>query len=334
MKKIAFTAAVLTALAITAGCEIFNSDIDMAKEAIQNKDYSSALMYLKDIQEAGTENAEVDLLAGVFEHYLAAVDMYNAGDTEGAKKRLDEIPAEAESYVFWSDIEEVANRIAAEENVEAIDERISRVKQLIASGDYNSAKQELEQLEKAELTEGQQNELAYMSQTIETADAYVQNAERQAEQAQQAQQSANNDVVSKTMYVVKCNEYITLRTSASTSASEITRIPLGASVGYISGADNGFCRVRYGDRTGYVLASYLGDEPEDENSVKKAMVVINCNEFITLRTSPSTSASEITKIPLGRPVGFISEADNGFYKIMYDNKIGYALAYYLADFAQ
>ena len=43
--------------------------------------------------------------------------------------------------------------------------------------------------------------------------------------------------------------------------------------------------------------------------------VVNCKESITLRTSPSTSASEICQIPLGSAVTYITTATNGFYYI-------------------
>ena len=57
--------------------------------------------------------------------------------------------------------------------------------------------------------------------------------------------------------VVNCKESITLRVSPSTSAEEICQIPLGTTVEYIAGAENGFYQVRYGGNEGYALASYL-----------------------------------------------------------------------------
>ncbi|MBE7063974.1 MAG: SH3 domain-containing protein [Ruminococcaceae bacterium] len=59
------------------------------------------------------------------------------------------------------------------------------------------------------------------------------------------------------------------------------------------------------------------------------LYVINCNEFVTLRTTPSTSSAEIMKIPLGKNVEFFSDAGNDFYKVSYNGYIGYALAAYL-----
>lgn len=58
--------------------------------------------------------------------------------------------------------------------------------------------------------------------------------------------------------------------------------------------------------------------------------VVNCKQSITLREAPSVDAAEITQIPLGKPVTFIENAGNGFFKVNYDGLIGFALASYLA----
>lgn len=132
-----------------------------------------------------------------------------------------------------------------------------------------------------------------------------------------------------TMYVVNCNESITLRTEPSTSASEICQIPLGAAVSYISSASNGFYQISYLGHTGYALASYLSEEDPGSDTLYTTMRVVNCRESITLRTSPSTAAAEICQIPLGATVSYIEVAANGFYKIVYLGRTGYALASYL-----
>lgn len=141
---------------------------------------------------------------------------------------------------------------------------------------------------------------------------------------------AITDISYITMFVVNCNESITLRTSPSTSSTEICQIPLGASVSYISSDINGFYKIAYQGKTGYALAAYLSEtEPELGETIYYTMRVVNCNESITLRTSPSTSASEICQIPLWETVSYIETAANGFYKISYLGKTGYALASYL-----
>ena len=143
----------------------------------------------------------------------------------------------------------------------------------------------------------------------------------------------------ETYYVVNCQESITLRTSPSTSASEICQIPLGAAVSYVGGAANGFYEIIYNGSQGYGLASYLSTQPPASNGNSKASgnyetyYVVNCQESITLRTSPSTSASEICQIPLGAAVSYVGGAANGFYEVIYDGSRGYALASYLSTSA-
>jgi len=57
--------------------------------------------------------------------------------------------------------------------------------------------------------------------------------------------------------VVNCNEYISLRKKPDPQASRITTIDKGEVVTYLSSASNGFCKVRYNGKTGYVQVSYL-----------------------------------------------------------------------------
>lgn len=58
--------------------------------------------------------------------------------------------------------------------------------------------------------------------------------------------------------------------------------------------------------------------------------VVNCNTAITLRESPQTTGAKITDIPLGDPVSYVSAAQNGFAKIIYNGTTGYALQSYLS----
>ena len=138
-----------------------------------------------------------------------------------------------------------------------------------------------------------------------------------------------------TLYVVNCNESITLRVSDSTNSKEIKQIPLGAAVSFMENAANGFYKVSYNGSIGYALASYLSVDPYDHYvaSTTASTVwsgkVVRCNEYITLRRTPSTKGEEITKIPLGAIVTVYSGADNGFYYIDYDGFEGYALAGYI-----
>lgn len=57
--------------------------------------------------------------------------------------------------------------------------------------------------------------------------------------------------------------------------------------------------------------------------------MVNCNESITLRTAPTTTAAEICQIPLGAAVTYAGQAQNGFDKIIYNGHTGYALDAYI-----
>lgn len=126
--------------------------------------------------------------------------------------------------------------------------------------------------------------------------------------------------------VYNCNSYVTLRKSPSTSAKAITTIPYARTVtrytNYNNGrAKNGFYKVQYGKKTGYVLAKYLG-------IVYRAKVV-KCNSYITLRSSSSTSARALKRIPKGATIYYEKNTSNGFCRVNYNGKLGYVLKKYV-----
>lgn len=179
----------------------------------------------------------------------------------------------------------------------------------------------------------EESNIAEMSAVQETVAEVTQSATLQETQPQTA--AVTQAQVLTTLYVVNCNESITLRVSDSTNAKEISQIPLGAAVSFMENAANGFYKVSYNGSTGYALASYLSVDPYDHYvasttlSTVWAGKVVRCNEYITLRRIPSTKGEEITKIPLGSIVTVYSGAENGFYYINYDGMEGYALAGYI-----
>lgn len=133
------------------------------------------------------------------------------------------------------------------------------------------------------------------------------------------------------LYVVNCDQSISLRSEPSTSAAEIMQVALGVKVGYIDSAENGFYKISVNGTVGYALASYLSGSPQAvAENVQYYMYVVNCSESITLRSSASTASALMGQIPYGAAVGIISDAQNGFYKVKYNGLIGYASASYLA----
>lgn len=129
------------------------------------------------------------------------------------------------------------------------------------------------------------------------------------------------------LYVVGCDEAITLRTQPNVNAGKITSVPLTGSVSFLADAGNGFYKVSYLGKTGYVLASYL-DYYEPQTVIGYATVV-NCNSYITLRTEANTSASRITTIPYGARVAATWSTRNGFRVVHYNGYTGWVLDNYL-----
>jgi len=190
-------------------------------------------------------------------------------------------------------------------------------------------KDRTEEEETGKMEETSETEETTQETTQETRVAQMQTISSTEAQAQQ------NTQIYTTMYVVNCNESITLRTSPSTKASEIRQIPLGAAVSYIETSENGFYKVSYMGDTGYALAQYLNTENISNTADMlpyPILNVVNCKKSITLRTSPSTKASEIRQIPLGAAVSYIETSENGFYKVSYMGDTGYALAKYLSSY--
>lgn len=57
--------------------------------------------------------------------------------------------------------------------------------------------------------------------------------------------------------------------------------------------------------------------------------VVNCNEWISLRSAPDTSATRLATVPLGATLSYVGDAGNGFYEVVYQGMGGYALSDYL-----
>lgn len=151
---------------------------------------------------------------------------------------------------------------------------------------------------------------------------------------------------SQTMFVSNCAESISLRESPSTEARALRQIPFGAPVTVLGSAENGFYQVIYNGMTGYSLAAYLVSyQPSESERLERpagstvssntsggyrTMYCVNCREYITLRSIPSTSGADLAHIPLGASVSYVGTAENGFYEVIYNGRRGYALAQYLS----
>ena len=137
-----------------------------------------------------------------------------------------------------------------------------------------------------------------------------------------------NDRIISTMYVVECNESITLRDAPSVYARELAQIPLGQAVGFIENAGNGFYKINYDGLIGYALAEYLSADRSGVAGIFGR--VVNCKISITLREYPSVEAPELMQIPLGERVSmYPGEETADFHCVKYRGVRGYVLKTYI-----
>lgn len=139
---------------------------------------------------------------------------------------------------------------------------------------------------------------------------------------------------SGTKKVVKAKS-LNFRSGPGTKYSIIGSLKKGNEVSVISEL-NGWSKINYGGKTGYVSSSYLVNENESSNSessdtteVVKYKKMVNTSG-LNFRTGPGTSYSKISTLSYGTEVFVISQS-NGWSKISYNSKIGYVSSSYLAD---
>ncbi len=130
--------------------------------------------------------------------------------------------------------------------------------------------------------------------------------------------AANGDL----MRVVNCNEWVSLRQMPSTKAARMDKVPKNALVVYLGEAQSGFAYVQYDGQGGYVLKRYLSDQSD-------ALQVGNCEQWVSLRSYPSTKATRLVKIPKGAVVRFLAPAYDGFFWVEYNGRTGYVASEYL-----
>ena len=148
----------------------------------------------------------------------------------------------------------------------------------------------------------------------------------------QSASSSSSSYLGK-MYVVNCREFVTLRRYASTDAPTVTKVALGQEVDayYYNGT---FTRCFYNGLEGFILSNYLSraftgyDYGETYDDSMGTMYIVNCKDWVTLRSRPSTSSGTVARVPLGAAV----EAyyyNSEFAECYYKGKHGYILRKYL-----
>lgn len=338
MKKLILIVTMVAVLLTQAACTSSTAKkaIEQSKLSMANSDYTAALNYLQLAQSEGSDDDEINEMILILENYIKAKEEFDEINMDGAAEALNAIPDSYKNYTIAEDIESLKHDVETKRAVISdVDQQIASVKEWLAAGDYERASANITELYSKDITNYQRKQIDELKSMLDSAQSKIDDAANKQPEVVYVPQTSSNTNVVATYYVVNCKQSITLRTAPSTSASEIVQIPLGQAVGYIENAGNGFYKINYDGKVGYSLASYLsstkpGTSTASSNSSGRVAQVVNCKEWITLRSNPSTSGDSLAQIPLGTYVTFVSTADNGFYCIEYKGQRGYALQSYIA----
>ena len=137
--------------------------------------------------------------------------------------------------------------------------------------------------------------------------------------------SSSNQSTSSTTKVVNTNG-LNMRNGAGTSYRVITVLNKGIKVEVIS-ESNGWSKIKYDGRLGYVASRYL--DLESSNNVSTTKKEVNATS-LNIRSGSGTNYSIIGKLSKGSKIDVISES-NGWSKIDYNGKVGYVSSQYLSD---
>lgn len=130
------------------------------------------------------------------------------------------------------------------------------------------------------------------------------------------------------------NQFVTLRSSPSMEASEITQIPKDASVDFIGYLqDSDFMKVSYNGTTGYVLEAFFTTEDSPNDRYVKYCVA---RSYANLRSQPGSDADNIiTSVYTGSPVQCTGRTedvnDQRYLEVIYHGLTGWVLEAVFSD---
>lgn len=152
------------------------------------------------------------------------------------------------------------------------------------------------------------------------------------------------ETTSTTKTTAKTTENLNLRSKANTSGSVLVTIPKGQTITLLSGKDaNGWYQAQYNGKTGYVSGAYLtsitssntsssSSSNSSNNSSSPSTKTGTTTENLNLRDKASTNGTVLITIPKGQTVTLLSGKDaNGWYKLSYNGKTGYASGAYITE---
>lgn len=126
---------------------------------------------------------------------------------------------------------------------------------------------------------------------------------------------------------------INVRSSDSEAADKLGKLAKGITIDVIEVRVNGWSKIKYEGKDAYVKTNYLEIlEPEDPAGTgeNKANGKVKANTTVNVRAAADTNSTRIGQLLEGETADWIADVENGFSKIIYNDKIGYVKTEYLS----
>ncbi len=104
---------------------------------------------------------------------------------------------------------------------------------------------------------------------------------------------------------------------------------------YLGEKSGNWYRVTYGGYTGYVSGNYVSFDPAsannhtpDSSEQRASTTYLYCtaSDFVSLRTGPAVSYTELARIPHGYSMKYLGVKKDNWYYVYYNGYYGYVSA--------
>ncbi|WP_231688045.1 SH3 domain-containing protein [Bacillus sp. FJAT-18017] len=118
---------------------------------------------------------------------------------------------------------------------------------------------------------------------------------------------------------------LNVRSGPGTQYARIGGLPRGSSINVIEKVSNGWYKINYNGKTGYVAGQYVAVNGTSVKSTYRVTATA-----LNVRTGPSTKYARIGLLKNGAAVNVVKKESNGWYKINYNGKTAYVSGQYVS----
>lgn len=115
-----------------------------------------------------------------------------------------------------------------------------------------------------------------------------------------------------------------LRAEANTSSTILTTAPKGAAVSVLEDNGNGWYKVTYDGKTGYMSAEYVSID----GAAAEVKYYVQSTDTLNIRAGAGTEFDKVGQMPSGAIADLLDDSTEGWYQISYNGVEGYVSADY------